>query len=250
MKKIKFFACLFLLIASNCFGQQCDCGSLAKRVSHLLKNKYAGYSYKANTKTYVQIEHEIGRKATKASENKCGDLIFEQLKYFGDKHIWFSQDISDEQYSKLGKKITNADINKKWPGSLEGLWTSDDKFYTLLFLHENNRLKGFVVDAKLGGYKKGDLKMEVLLSGRKALTSINYERWNGVLEKQYKICTISGSKIVTDIFRYTKTPFDSLKSYGWFQKLNISITMFYETLTDKWFQNSDNQKSMVFGTTQ
>lgn len=205
---------LFFLISKYSFAQHCACSKVIDMVSDLAKSKYAGYAYKANTNEYGKFKQEIKRKSAITPESRCGNLVFEYLKYFSDKHIWFYEQISEGQYAKLSRKITLADINKERSDTLEGVWSMDDnKLYTLLFLRNGNKLSGFVVDAKNKGYKKGDLKMEIFLSQTGYLTSVIYERWKGVLEKQYKICHISRSKISTDIFTFTKTAPDSLASY-------------------------------------
>lgn len=209
----KLLFILIVFITKNSFGQVCNCNSVMNKVLYLTKSKYAGYAYKTGTKEYKRLVQEVKKKSDVTPENKCGDLIFEYLKYFADKHIWFYEQLSYDQYAKLSRTVTFSELTKKRADSWEGLWNMDDNKFTLLFIRKGNKLSGYVVDAKVKGYKKGDLKMEVYLSGTDYATSVGYERWNGVVEKQYRISRISDSVISTDIFEYKKISQDSLSAY-------------------------------------
>lgn len=154
-----------------------------------MKEKYAGFKYKTNSKVYMKFEQQV-RKKSALKKIDCSILIYSYLNYFGDKHISFDDVISMPEYNNLKSDSKQHAASSYNP--LEGIWATSNNLYIIDIRRKGNSYSGYLINSKLAEYSPGDLKIQLFGDDGENPYGIIYEKGELNVSRIFQFVKIKG----------------------------------------------------------
>lgn len=173
MKRISILLAIPLFSTNVSFGQSCNCEANFKWIKQNFEVNDAGYQYAIDRKGMQSYEkhNKVFLEKVKLARNytECTFVLNDWLKFFRPGHLYVSR-IANSGSNSLaiddGWERENVDekefekyLDSKKEVDYEGIW--ETKAFKLGIKKKGNAYVGFVLDTKVAGWKKGDVKLKI-----------------------------------------------------------------------------------------
>jgi hypothetical protein len=181
-----FFCMLLIGLAMAVQAQDCDCIKALDSVKQFIEKNYAGNRDKltpASQKTYASYNARFyGLAKLAKTEAHCLYIIHSWTGFFRDHHIQVvPAQLTGQARTTEQKAVTPPEIKKipKHFLPVEGIYHTADTTYRVALLKSENGFRHYaavILDSKAAEWKKGDVKFELIRTGKKDFDVIWYDR--------------------------------------------------------------------------